>query len=98
MGDSKAVIARIGGDEFAILLKDLDGIEEARKKAEDLLIKLREPYQVSEHIVYSSFSIGVSFYPFDADTKEELFHRSDQALYYGKQQGKDTIFFYQDIN
>ncbi|UOQ94367.1 PAS domain S-box protein [Halobacillus shinanisalinarum] len=96
-GDNKSVIARIGGDEFAILLKDLADVKEARNKAEDLLIKLREPYQVGEHTVYSSFSIGVSLYPLDADTKEELFHKSDQALYYGKQQGKDTIFFYQDM-
>ncbi len=91
------MIARIGGDEFAILFTGMANVEEARKKAAWLLNELRKPYQVGNQRVYSSFSIGVSCYPDDAGSKSELFRRADQALYYGKQRGKDTICFFQDI-
>ncbi|WP_176142423.1 PAS domain S-box protein [Halobacillus hunanensis] len=71
------MIARIGGDEFAILFTGVANVEEARKKTGWLLNELRKPYQVGEQRVYSSFSIGVSCYPVDAGTKSELFRRAD---------------------
>ena len=90
-------IGRIGGDEFAILLNDIQDTDHVRQISQRILDQLRLPYQLNGVKVVSSFSIGVSMYPVDGEALDDLFRTADQALYYGKREGKDQIWMYEDL-
>ncbi len=91
------LVARIGGDEFAVLLNNLSRKEQAVEISQRLLDRLRIPYQVGSLSILSSFSIGVASFPSDSETMEGLFRLADQALYAGKKKGKDQIYLYDDL-
>ncbi len=87
------VTGRVGGDEFVVFIRDVDS-DIAAKKAEALRSafgRLRESTNYG-HIV--SGSIGISFYPEDGGTYEELFRKADIALYAAKRCGKDAFRVY----
>ena len=88
------LLARLGGDEFAILLTDLAGIDEAMNVAAKLLMALQEIYQLQEHNVYSGGSLGLAFYPDDAQDGETLLRYADMAMYQAKQAGRVTYACY----
>lgn len=90
-------IGRIGGDEFAILLKDVQSAEHVRNIANRILNQLRKPYDLNGLDIYSSFSIGASFYPNNGSTQDDLFRTADQALYHGKRIGKGQVWLYDDL-
>ncbi|MCA0971614.1 PAS domain S-box protein [Halobacillus litoralis] len=90
-------IGRIGGDEFAILLKDVETSDQVREIAQRILDELRAPYELNGMDVVSSFSIGISFYPDNGTALDDLFRNADQALYAGKRRGKDQIWLYEDL-
>ncbi|WP_158290496.1 PAS domain S-box protein [Halobacillus salinus] len=90
-------IGRIGGDEFAILLRDVDSEQKTREIAQRILNKLRRPYDLNGLHIQSSFSIGVSFYPDNAKSLDDLFRTADRALYSGKRKGKDQVSLYDDL-
>ncbi len=86
-------IARIGGDEFLILannVKDMRGIEEASGK---IIRKLAEPFMVSGQECFISASVGISLYPIDGTTAEELTKNADLAMYKAKDDGKNRYCF-----
>ena len=82
------VVSRRGGDEFSVLLVDVDGAK-TRQIAEKLLAALSQPYPGIEPSV--SASIGVARYPHDATTLSELLERADEALYVAKNAGKRRV-------
>lgn len=88
-------LGRFGGDEFCILMRFGTNIttEELLKiltvKASDLSSSLREDYSNGEEKVSVSASIGISIFPDNGSTYEELFEKADSALYEVKQHGKD---------
>ena len=89
----KDVVGRIGGDEFVVFMRGiLDGraAEESARKVCELF---REKYHGSEDI---SCSIGVAYYPKDGSTYEELYKKSDIALYEAKNSGKNTSLVYRE--
>lgn len=93
-GDS---IGRIGGDEFAILLENIDDRNLIREVTQRTLVQLREPYRVKGEEIHSSFSIGVACYPEDGRSLDDLFRSADQALYRGKREGKNQVRLYEDL-
>lgn len=87
-------LARLGGDEFAILLTDLVSLDEAVGVATKLLAALQASYHLQAHEVYSGGSLGLSFYPGDADDGDTLLRYADLAMYQAKQAGRGDYACY----
>ena len=87
-------ISRQGGDEFIILLPDLENSDDAALVAEKLLTAARQPYRFDSQEVNISFSIGISLYPDDSRDMHELRRQADAAMYQAKQDGRNTYRFF----
>jgi len=87
-------VARLGGDEFMILLEDYRSSKEPQIVAQKLLDSLREAFDIQGHQLFVTASIGISLYPNDGDTVDELIRNSDAAMYRAKQRGKNRYHFY----
>ncbi len=81
-------VARLAGDEFTMLLEDLDSPLEAARVAERILSVLRHPIPLIGHEVFVTASIGIAFATPDTRTVEELMRNADAALYRAKATGK----------
>ena len=88
------VIARIGGDEFNILLEDIKSKEEALEIANKLRIIAKEPIVIENITFYITFSIGISLYPLNGTTTIELSKNADSAMYQVKGNGRDGVLIY----
>jgi diguanylate cyclase len=84
-------VARFGGDEFAVLLDQLEAPGEALAVATRILLELAQPYEISEIEVVSTASIGVASYPEVGESIEELIKAADTAMYRAKQMGRNTL-------
>ena len=84
------IAARIGGDEFAIVLIDTQA-SEATQVAAKLINSLSVPYQIGNLIVEISASIGVAGFPESGTTSKALLHRADVAMYEAKEMGKGRV-------
>jgi diguanylate cyclase (GGDEF)-like protein len=92
-------VARIGGDEFIVLITDIDRETTLITKIESLLREASGGLEFEGHRVAVSASIGVALYPEHGDDAETLLHHADQAMYQAKHHGKNTFrFFTEDIN
>ncbi len=83
-------VARMGGDEFLLLLPDIDQGEDAVTIAQAVLYALRQPFFLDGHDVSISTSIGIAIYPDDGVDVDTLVSRADKAMYNAKQSGHDT--------
>jgi diguanylate cyclase (GGDEF)-like protein len=88
-------IARLGGDEFTVLLTELKDSQSAVKVAGRIMKTLSEPFFIDDNEVNSSTSIGISVYPSDGETADDLLKNADAAMYYAKNQGKNKFQFYE---
>jgi diguanylate cyclase (GGDEF)-like protein len=88
------IIARIGGDEFIIVLANSNGIQNIEVVGNKILSALAKPYLFEEKKVYCTASIGVAIYPNDADNINELLINADQAMYGAKAKGRDAIHYF----
>lgn len=88
------VVGRVGGDEFAVLLKHVSGKEEIRRKADGILEIFHREREAHGSRYEITGSIGVSFYPEDGSTYLELFKKADAAMYYSKNNGKNCCTFF----
>ncbi|PLY41508.1 diguanylate cyclase response regulator [Janthinobacterium sp. ROICE36] len=84
-------VARIGGDEFVIVLGNLAGKGDAREPAAKLIEVISEPYFINDLTLRLSTSIGIAIYPDDANTVESLLGAADTALYEAKRSGKNRF-------
>jgi len=92
-------IARIGGDEFVVLLSALDQPEDARYVAQKVLDSLSEPVTINGHELKVTPSVGICAYPHDGEDVETLMRNADTAMYYAKQMGRNNFqFFTQAMN
>lgn len=90
-------IARVGGDEFVIVLADLDHCSQEHVVFERLLKELSVPFVHDEHELIVSGSIGVVYYPQPVDVSAELLlHQADQAMYEAKSSGKNRAYYADD--
>ncbi|MDP5145263.1 EAL domain-containing protein [Shewanella sp. ULN5] len=87
-------VARVGGDEFILIIEDVSGIDAIVNVIQKLMGLLTESYQIKNDIVYSSPSIGVAVYPNDSETAAELIKQADIAMYQAKAKGRNTFVFY----
>jgi diguanylate cyclase (GGDEF)-like protein/PAS domain S-box-containing protein len=87
-------ISRQGGDEFAILLPDLDAGDEAARIAQRILDLVARPCRLDDQELHMSCSIGISVYPRDGRNAEMLLKNADIALYRAKDMGRNGYQFY----
>jgi diguanylate cyclase (GGDEF)-like protein/PAS domain S-box-containing protein len=88
-------LARWGGDEFTILLPNVESREDLSNIAQRILICLQQPFQVHQYQLVIRSSIGIAIYPEDALDSETLIKKADIALYCTKQKGRNGFLFYQ---
>ena len=81
------LVARMGGDEFTVILTDHPTQAGVEKVAQHLLEVLTPTYQISGHSLEIGVSIGIAFYPKDAQTTQDLMRMADQAMYQAKAAG-----------
>ncbi len=88
-------VARIGGDEFIVILEAINGIEDVKKVARKLNHSLKKSVTWNLHEMFITSSIGISLSPDDSDNPEELMKKADIAMYQSKKKGRNTYQFYQ---
>jgi len=89
-------IARFGGDEFALLLDDIQSDNDVSSLARKLLDTLEDPFRIGQHEFYVTASIGISLFPADGEDAETLLRNADVAMYRAKDLGKNNYQFYSD--
>ncbi|MDJ0862213.1 MAG: EAL domain-containing protein [Gammaproteobacteria bacterium] len=87
-------VARLGGDEFVVVMEGLTDPGGAATLAEKLLLSIASPVTLGQHELYSSASIGVSIYPQDGSSVDELLQCADMAMYQAKGTGRNLFKFY----
>ncbi|AST08091.1 GGDEF domain-containing protein [Anoxybacillus flavithermus] len=91
---TKDTLARIGGDEFVVILPKLKDIQEAVSIAEQMIESLQAPFLLHHKDIYISASIGISMYPNDGDDGEMLLRRADRAMQKAKESGRNRFELY----
>lgn len=92
-------VSREGGDEFVIVLPDLEKPESAQLVANKILAELAKPIEVGGQEITVTASIGISHYPNDATDVQQLLKHADSAMYQAKDAGRNTVrFFTSDLN
>ena len=92
-------VSRRGGDEFVLLLPEVEHAEDAAQSAQKILAALALPHHIGNHDLHISISIGISVYPDDGESVEALLQCADTAMYYAKESGRNNFkFFEQDMN
>lgn len=89
-------VARLGGDEFVVLLTGLDNPQQTAKLAGQVLALLSEPFQIAGNNCFIGASIGVSVFPADGTTAEELLKQADIAMYRAKAAGRGRFVFFEE--
>ncbi len=87
-------VARMGGDEFCILLEDISEAEEAAIIAERVTKACEAPFEVAGSLVHVSTSIGIAIFPTDCNDGEGLVKSADVAMYEAKESGRATYRYY----
>lgn len=87
-------VSRHGGDEFVILLTEIEEKQDAAQIAEKVLAKFALPHEIDGHTLTVSPSIGISVYPENGDDAKTLLHNSDAAMYLAKEGGRNNYRFY----
>ncbi|NMG02534.1 EAL domain-containing protein [Azoarcus taiwanensis] len=92
-------LSRQGGDEFVIVLPELEHAEDAAVAARKLLVALDTPFNLGDHQLAVSASIGIALHPGDGSTAAALIKNADIAMYRAKERGRARYEFYaEDIN
>lgn len=86
-------VARIGGDEFSIILDPIINREDAVRVAQKILHLIAQPFKLEGHQVSVGVSVGISLFPFDGKDSETLINTADQAMYYSKKHQGNTYRF-----
>jgi diguanylate cyclase (GGDEF)-like protein/PAS domain S-box-containing protein len=87
-------VARMGGDEFTVILTDLQDTSGLEPVLQELLSALQAVFQLDGEQIFVSASIGITIYPLDGTEIEDLFKHADQALYVAKGAGRNRFSFF----
>ena len=90
------MVARIGGDEFAVVLPRIGGTGDAGQVASNLINALARPFEIEGQKLYAGGSVGIALYPDDGVTAEELLKRSDTAMYRAKELGRGRYAYFKE--
>lgn len=92
---SDAVFARIGGDEFAIIMPAISSLDEPTNLARRIAVTVGEPFMVDNATVEFGVGTGIAIAPNDGNNPEELVRRADRALYRAKAAGRSSVRFFE---
>ncbi len=87
-------IARIGGDEFAVIIEGIEGAEDAISIADNLTTILEHNVRLDDQETYTSASIGIAIFPEDGDDARKILKNADTAMYRAKENGRHCFQFY----
>lgn len=87
-------VARMGGDEFVVLVPELDKRAEAATVAQKILASMAQPFKLMEQEFTVTASIGISLYPQDGEDEQTLMKHADLAMYRAKDEGRNDFRFY----
>ena len=90
-------VARLGGDEFTVILQDLIGSGQAELIARKILRELANSFQIFNHSIHISSSIGIAIFPKDATAPDQLLKHADQAMYVAKNAGRNGLSFFAPV-
>jgi diguanylate cyclase (GGDEF)-like protein len=93
-GDINDWVARTGGDEFALALPGISTVDTAQVVARRVQLALARPFVFAQQEIPLSATMGVSLYPSDAATAEDLVKNADAAMHHGKKSGKGDLEFF----
>ncbi|MFZ2971493.1 MAG: EAL domain-containing protein [Ferribacterium limneticum] len=88
------LVARIGGDEFVVVLPDIESPLTAARVASKIQSNLADSYRIADHVLYATPSIGISLYPIDGGDPGTLLRNADTAMYHAKSAGRNNHQFY----
>lgn len=90
----KGTVARLAGNEFAIVIPRMTSVEEVASIAERIRLLLAEPHELNGQPFHLTASLGISVYPEDASRAPQLIAYAESAMYHAKEQGRDRYCFY----
>ncbi len=88
-------VARLGGDEFVVVLSDMAQVADIMPIAQDILDSLSQAVELMGQTIAIGASLGISAFPRDGDTADELIRQADTAMYRAKDQGGSAMTFFQ---
>jgi len=94
---SSDTAARVGGDEFILVLNEIGADENAALMANKIIAALSEPFELKGQQCHVGGSIGISIFPDDSADPEALIKQADDAMYLAKQSGKNIHKFFRDV-
>ncbi|TMP35551.1 two-component system response regulator [Pseudoalteromonas rubra] len=92
--DPNATLARVGGDEFVLVLEEVRSVNYVAVVASNLIASFKEPFMLEQKEYQISVSIGVSMTELDANEEEVMMRHADVAMYRAKNQGRNTVCFF----
>ena len=87
-------VARFGGDEFVLIASEVQNLADITDIAERIVSRLSVPVMIESQEISVSASLGISIYPDDGGTVEDLLKNADAAMYHAKERGRNTFSFY----
>ncbi len=84
-------VGRLGGDEFTVILSEMNDPERADEIAQKIVHSLSTGFRLGDEMAFVSASIGITLYPDDASDVDQLFKHADQALYVAKDSGRNRV-------
>jgi len=87
-------IARMGGDEFMLILPEIARVEDTTRVAQKVLESFRGPFVFDGHEVHITTSVGIAIYPNDGEDADTLMRDADMAMYRAKAQGRNNYQHY----
>ncbi|ACL72928.1 diguanylate cyclase/phosphodiesterase [Thioalkalivibrio sulfidiphilus HL-EbGr7] len=96
---SSITLSRLGGDEFGIILDEVDSLDLVVRIVQHLIEVISREHDIEGHQVFLTCSVGISVFPYDGDDADTLIKNADAAMYDAKQRGRNSFQFYtKDIN
>ncbi len=95
--DSEHVISRVGGDEFVVLLRDINDAVDAAAVAKRIIEAVSQPLTVDGKEVVMSASIGIAAFPENGSDSDTLLKQADMAMYSAKAEGKNGYHYFSDV-
>ncbi len=89
-------LSRLGGDEFCVILNDLEHINNISEIIQHGMDVFKKPFIIDNSTLHVSMSVGVSVYPYDGTNANELLKNADAAMYKAKELGRNTFSFYDE--